>query len=389
MPYTIGLHEPEFDKDAEEAVLSCLRSSWVSTGGPFIDEFAQEFCRFTEAKYAIPVSSGTTALFICIETLKRQRNIQTSFEVMVPTLSFIASANAVVQAGGKPVFVDTAKDSLNMDVPGAIQRVKSHYQFDPTSELWISKSSGAPLLGIMPVHIMGWAIDIDALAEECSKLKVDIIEDAAEALGVRVNGRHVGTRSRAGAFSFNGNKTLTTGAGGMIVTNDAALAKKMAHISSTAKTDALNYIHDEVAYNFRMPNILAALGCTQLKKLPETLRKKRQIFETYKREFENVENFVLHEEFIGDSNYWMINLVVNSTEVRDHLIQTLEKQHIQSRPLWTPIHLQPAYQSIKPRDQVFPHCESLWRRVITLPSSPKLTDEDISTVVGVIKTAIN
>ncbi|RYZ89969.1 MAG: aminotransferase DegT [Proteobacteria bacterium] len=338
MTTEIPLHAPTFDAEDEQLVLDALRSTWVSTGGPYIQTFEKNFAEYVGAKHAVSVANGTVGLQLCLETLKRQRGISGVFEVIVPTLSFIATANSVIHAGGQPVFVDCEKGTLNVDVEQIHQLIQARYHFDETIKIWKSKLQDFPLLAVMPAHIMGWTCDMRKLKSLLHELSVPVIEDAAEALGSRdKDSAHVGMSGIASVFSFNGNKIITTGGGGMVVTNDDEFADRVKHLSTTAKTDGLRYVHDESGYNHRMVNLLAALGVSQLKKLDKYLTRKCEIAVRY-TELLKDSDVKVHVENQNVCNNWIINLSFPSEERKERALKLLLEHKIQCRPLWTPAH---------------------------------------------------
>ena len=384
----ISLHEPEFDALDEELVLSALRSSWVSTGGPFVDQFEREFAVFTGTESAISTANGTIAIQLMIHVLAKRLGIDGSFEVLIPTLTFIATANAVVHAGGHPTFIDCAPGSANVGAASVDAAVRKHYRFDAAKGLWFGTKTGRPLLAVMPVHIMGWPCPMVELATLCRDLQVPLIEDAAEALGTFLpGGAHVGSTSLAAAFSFNGNKILTTGGGGMIVTNDRAFAQMAKHLSTTAKTDALRFVHDEVAFNFRMINILASLGCSQLRRLKAKLARKAVISALYESRLAKV-GIKLFQVDGCQANNWLVTAVFPSFETREAALRALNEQQIHARPLWTPVHRQPAFYQLVDPEETFPAADSFWRTSLSLPSSPQLHDAEVDLVCDVIQTAM-
>lgn len=380
----INLHEPRFTLEDEKIVVETLRSTWVSTGGPFVDQFEREFAEYVGSKHAISVSSGTIALQLGIEVLKRLKKIQKPFDVLVPTLSFIATSNAVIHAGGTPIFIDTASKSVNIDPSSVLRTIRTYYSQTSSGEL-LNKETGNLLLCIMPAHIMGWCCNMTAIDQISESYGLPVIEDAAEALGsFYLDGRHLGKSSLAAAFSFNGNKILTTGGGGMLVTDDDDFAKLAKHLSTTAKTDGLRYIHDQVGYNFRMVNILAALGVSQLARLSGSLVSKKEIAATYKSELARI-GIRTFEEQNNLPNNWIVNVFFDSELERERALTGLNGRQIQVRPLWTPAHRLPFMSPTNTFGQSFPNADDMWKRILSIPSSPHLTKEEIDTVVGAIK----
>ena len=310
MSNQINLHEPLFDKEDEELVLESIKSSWVSSGGPFVNEFENKFSEFVGVKHAISVCNGTVGLQLTLEVLKRILNINEKFDVLVPSLTFIATANSIVHAGGTPIFIDVQKNSFQICPNSLKETILNNYTYSVSEKKWKNKISKHSLLAIMPVHIMGWFYPVEEIQNISNEFNVTVIEDAAEALGTfSLRQEHIGKSGLASVFSFNGNKILTTGGGGMIVTDDDNFANRLKHLSTTAKSDGLHFIHDEVGYNYRLVNVLAALGCSQLKKLHKKLEQKKRIFNQYKELFSQ-NNLYLYEQNNCVSNNWLNHLIL-------------------------------------------------------------------------------
>jgi perosamine synthetase len=372
------LHAPTFTSEDEAVLLEALRSTWVSTGGPYVEAFEKAIAAYTKSRYAISVVNGTIALQLAFETQKRLQKISGSFEVVMPTLSFLATANSVVAAGGIPQFVDCGKNSWNMDnaALGAFLEQNYRKQDDRT---WVSKHNGLPLLAVCAVHVMGWLVDLAALQKTCAHFGLPLIEDAAEALGAWTkNKTHAGSGSLAAVLSFNGNKILTTGGGGMIITNDENFAKRAKHLSTTAKTENVRYVHDEVGYNYRLTNLAAALGYSQLKRLDQQLAAKRRIFTQYKEALAENKKVHIHEEAGEATNHWLVNAVFANESARDTVLKALRSSAIEVRPLWMPQHMQPAYKGFSFYQSAFPHAKEIWEKALSLPSSPNLEEKTIA-----------
>ena len=379
----ISLHEPVFDETDEKFVLETLRTAWVSTAGPFVDRFEREFAEFVGMRHAVSVGNGTLGLQLSIEALRRIHEVSEPFDVIVPSLTFIATANSVVHAGGRPVFVDAAAGSMNMCPKATLDLVRRHYRF--ATGVWHSNTTGRRLLAIMPAHLMGWTCDMEAMRTVCDDLEVPLLEDAAEALGCYYrDGRHVGHHGIAATFSFNGNKILTTGGGGMIVTNDDTFAKRAKHLGTTAKTDGLRFAHDEIGYNFRLVNVLAALGCSQMTKLAGRLARKRAIADLYRKHLAADPTLRLYSEGTGRSNNWLVNVLFPDEAHREKALRALLAEDVQARPLWIPNHLQQAYAGHTQPVADFPNANDIWKRCLSVPSSPQLDDKVIADICAVI-----
>ena len=384
----IQLHSPQFDEDDYDIVLSALKSNWISTGGPQVDQFEELFAKYVGSAYAISTMNGTVAIQLMLELEKRLLEISAKFEVIIPTISFIATANAVIHAGGVPVFFDVAKDDLNFDIGALDAFITKYYKKNDSENFWRSKSTDLPLLCIMPVHVMGFSCDMTKLTELCSRFQITLLEDAAEALGsFDADKKHFGLQGKMSAFSFNANKILTTGGGGMIITQDKKIAERLRHLCTTAKVDNLRYIHDEVGYNFRMVNILAALGCSQMKKLPQYLTRKREIFKRYQEIFAGTKVKVF-DQAQGSPNYWLVNIVLKDFSTREKVLAYLQENGIGARPLWMPFHKQPCFSDLEQPQKFFPHADAIWERLLSLPSSPHLLDHDIDNIGKLIKTCL-
>ncbi|WP_397600384.1 DegT/DnrJ/EryC1/StrS family aminotransferase [Silvanigrella sp.] len=384
----INLHEPIFDTEDENNVLEALRSSWVSTGGPFIDKFEKSFAEFIGVKHAISVCNGTIGLQLSIEALKIRYQVFKSFDIILPSLTFIATANAVVHSGGSAKFIDVDENSLQFSIENLRKYILSNYEYKADNKFWINRVTFNRLLAFMPVHIMGWSAAESHLLKGISEeFNLTILEDAAEALGTyNLDGSHIGNSSLAAIFSFNGNKILTTGGGGMITTNDSEFAKHLKHLSTTAKNDNLRFVHNEIGYNFRLVNLLAALGCSQLKKLKSRLVRKKEIFNLYSK-FLNSSFLTLYKQQNCESNYWLNCVVFDSFNLREKALTTLIENNIQARPLWTPCHLQPAYKTNN--NLLLKSTEDMWNRTLSLPSSPQILNEEVKMISDLILLSIS
>ena len=383
--FQILLHEPSFNDADICAVVEALKSSWVSTGGPDIDAFEKEMAAFVGSRYAVAVANGTVALQLMIEVLRRQLEVTGPFEILVPTLSFAATGNAVVHAGGIPIFMDVAPKSLNVSGAAVSDFVQRFYTF--AQDNWISKFSGRRLLAVMPAHLMGWMPNLKSLTETTQDLQLPMLEDSAEALGVCAvsERKHAGTYGLAGGFSFNGNKILTTGGGGMVVTNDESFARRIKHLSTTARIDGVNYVHDEIGYNFRLVNLLAALGRAQLARLPALIEKKRILSETYRAMLADC-GLLVHQESGCHSNHWLTNVIFSDFAERQRVLRRLNESGIQARPLWELMHRQPSFAKFSQPNSEFPNAQWAWERFLSLPSSAHLKTEAIETIVNLIRT---
>ena len=365
-----ALHEPEFRGNEWRYLRECLDSGWVSSAGEFVDRFEQMIVDTTQARHAIVVVNGTAALHVCLLLA----GVQRGDEVLVPALTFIATANSISYVGAVPHFVDSEERSLGVDAG----KLEAHLQrtAEVRGGICRNKATGAVIRALVPMHTFGHPADLDALVSLCDKWCLRLVEDAAESLGSLYKGRHTGTYGLVGALSFNGNKVVTSGGGGAILTNDADLAARAKHLTTTARTPhRWSFLHDQVGYNYRLPNINAALGCAQLERLPDMLARKRRLAERYIRAFEGVDGARIAVEPSGTrSNYWLVALLLSRAdlELRDTVLRVLNENGLQARPVWTLMHRLPMYESC-PRMELS-GAESLDARIVNLPSSPALAD---------------
>lgn len=363
----IGLHEPEFGPTERAYVLDCIDSTFVSSVGKYVDRFEKMLCDYTGAKRAVAVMNGTAALHIALEVA----GVRPGDEVLVPTLTFIATANAVSYCGATPHFVDSEITSLGLD-PAKLD----HWLRDVavmSGGQCRNKKTGARIAAVIPMHTFGHPVNLDALLEVAARWHIPVIEDAAESLGSFYRGKHTGRFGVMGTLSFNGNKTITTGGGGAVITDDVALGDRLKHLTTTAKVKhAWAFVHDAVGYNYRMPNLNAALGCAQLERLPTFIAEKRALALCYRKAFaSNPDIAFVDEPLQSQSNFWLNALLLHADKA-DLLAGLLERTNaagIATRPVWTPMHMLPMYASC-PRMDVSV-AEDIARRLINIPSSAR------------------
>lgn len=367
-PNPVALHDPTFAGNEWAYLKECLDSTFVSSVGPFVDRFENELADFTGAKHAIAVVNGTAALHVAL----RLAGAGPDTEVLVPALTFVATAAAVTYCGATPHFVEAEPQALGVD-PAALRAYLSATT-DQRSGRCINRHTGRAIVALVPMHTFGHPSDIEGLLAVARDFSLALVEDAAESLGSTIGGRHTGTFGLMGTLSFNGNKTLTTGGGGAILTNDPQLAKHAKHLTTTAKVPhRWAFMHDEIGYNYRLPNLNAALGCAQLEQLPGFLDRKRQLFERYRRAFAALPDVRLVAEPNGcRSNYWLQTLVLDASvsAERDAILAATNDAGVMTRPAWTLMHRMAPYAEY-PR-MPLPVAESLADRVINIPSSPHL-----------------
>lgn len=364
----LALHEPRFNGNEWAYLKECLDSTFVSSVGKFVDRFEDDLATFTGAKRAVAVVNGTAALHVAL----RLAGVEAGDEVVLPALTFIATANAVAYCQATPHFVDCEERSLGMDAIALREYLANATEM--RSNQCVNRNTGRVIRAMVPMHTFGHPVDIEALLAIARDFRLQLIEDAAESLGSTVRGHHTGTFGLMGALSFNGNKTITTGGGGAILTNNVELGKRAKHLTTTAKLPhRWNFVHDEVGYNYRMPNLNAALGCAQLEQLPGFLADKRRLFERYKAAFVSVQGVRLVAEPAGcSSNYWLQTLLLDESQAgqRDVVLAATNDAGLMTRPVWALMNSLPMY-STAPRAPL-PVADSLERRVINIPSSSDL-----------------
>ncbi len=367
-PRPIALHEPRFGPQEKRYVDECVDTNWVSSVGAFVDRFERDLAAYTGAGFAVATSNGTAALHIALLLA----GVQPGDEVIIPALTFIATANAVSYCSARPHLVDADPQTLGLDPA----KLENHLRTMAIRHAggWVNKSTGARIAAIVPMHTYGHPVDLDGCVEVAKSFGIPLVEDAAESLGSFYRGRHTGTFGRVNTLSFNGNKIVTTGGGGAILTNDAAIAQHAKHLTTTAKKPhAWAFEHDEVGFNYRLPNLNAALGCAQLERLDEFLTAKRILARRYADAFADsgVGTIVL-EPAETRSNYWLITLLLNADLAfeRNAILAALHERRILARPAWNLMHTLPMYADCPRADLTT--AEDLAQRMICLPSSPHL-----------------
>ncbi len=361
----LPLHEPKFDELEKENLKNCIDTSYVSTVGQFVNDFEQNIVEFTGAKYAIAVVNGTSALHLALKLV----GVDFNHEVICPTLTFIGTVNAISYLGAKPHFVDCDEKTLGID-PLALINWLDEIAIKKGNKT-INKKTGRIISAIVPMHTYGHPAKIDKILEIAKEYNLKIVEDAAESLGSFYKKKHTGTFGEIGILSFNGNKIITTGGGGALITNDESLAKSAKHISSTAKVPhEWRYIHNEIGFNYRLPNINAAMGCAQFYKIEKFLDSKRKLFLKYKEVFDSIDGIkLMNEPENSRSNYWLQTIILengleNELEV---ILENTNKRNIMTRPTWNLIHQLDMYLDC-PKSPLSVS-ESLSKRIINIPSS--------------------
>lgn len=361
----LPLHEPLFRGNENKYVKECIDTGWVSSVGRYVDLFEEKLAEYTGVKRAVAVVNGTSALHVCLIL----SGVKANDEVLVPALTFIATANAVSYCGAVPHFVDSAYNTLGID-PRALDKYLAGIA-ELKADVCRNKVTGRRIAAVVPMHVFGHPVDMDAMQAVCDKYKLTLIEDAAESIGSFYKGLHTGSFGRMAAMSFNGNKTITTGGGGAVLTNDEELGRLAKHLTTQAKIPhRWEFGHDMIGYNYRMPNINAALGCAQLEQLPEFVARKRALAEKYARALADVQgiSFFREPEF-ARSNYWLNAVLLDEkyADERDTLLAALNDVGIMSRPIWNLMYTMPMFRDCPRMDCKV--AEDIGRRLINIPSS--------------------
>ena len=358
----VTLHRPVFEGNEKQYLIDCINSNFVSSVGAKVTEFEQQMVAFTGARYAVATVNGTAALHVALQLVGVERDD----EVITQALTFIATCNALSYAGAHPVFVDVDLDTLGMSPTRLQQFLASHAEVRDGRAF--NKSTGRRLAACVPMHTFGIPCRIEEIVAVCDEYCIAVVEDAAESLGSYVGTRHTGTFGRLATLSFNGNKVITTGGGGMIITDDAALATYAKHLTTTAKVPhPFEFVHDEVGYNYRLPNLNAALGCAQMERLPELLAVKADLAKRYAEFFDSLDIAFMHTPLGTTSNNWLNAIVLKSQQERDAFIEFTNSRGVMTRPIWR----------LMSRLAMFSQCQhdglanSQWLedRVVNIPSS--------------------
>lgn len=364
----VPLHAPEFAGEEWTFIKDCLDTGWVSSVGKYVDRFESEVAQACHAEHGVAVVNGTAALHVAMLVA----GVRFEDEVLIPALTFVATANAVRHAGAIPHLVDSSRETLGMD-PRALERHLAVVADHSNGEVF-NRRTGRRIAAILPMHVFGHPIDMDGLARVAESHGLPIIEDAAEALGSEYQGRRCGSLGRIGTLSFNGNKIVTTGGGGAIVTDDPELAAHARHLTTTAKVPhRWAFVHDEVAFNYRLPNLNAALGCAQLAQLDQRLERKRRLAQRYIDGFVELQGARVFTEPAGcRSNYWLntLQLDLDYVGARDALLDELNDAGLMCRPVWRLMHRLRMYADCPRADLAV--AEELEARLVSLPSSANL-----------------
>ncbi len=381
----IALCVPELRGNERAYLLECLDTNFVSSVGPFVNRFEREFARYVGATHAIATVNGTAALHVALLTA----GVEPDDEVLVSTLTFIAPVNAIRYANAWPVLIDADPAFWQMDPDRVVWFLETQCRW-ASGELR-NLTTGRRVRAIMPVHILGHPVDVDPIVAVARKFGLAVIEDATESLGARYRGRAVGLLGDIACFSFNGNKLITTGAGGMIVTENEAWAARAKYLTTQAKDDALEFVHGAVGYNYRLTNIQAALGVAQLELVDEFIAVKRRIAATYANAFRDMAGVTpMPAAPWAQSVFWLYTILIDDAAVGKGsraLLRALAAAGIQARPLWQPAHRSPAHQHAVMTP--CPVAESLNARAVSLPSSVGLTESEQARVVAAVTAAVS
>jgi perosamine synthetase len=376
----IPLSVPNLSGNEWQYVKDCLDTNWVSSVGSYVTLFEKKAAEFCGVKYAVATSNGTAALHICLLLA----GVKKSDLVILPNITFVAPANAITYTGADPLLMDVNRDTWQMDINLLSRFLDEHTSME--NDECIHRETGRRISAIVPVHVLGNICDMDALVSLAKKWNITIVEDSTEALGSYYKGKHAGSMGTFGCLSFNGNKIITTGGGGMILCNDEALAKKAKHLTTQAKADPDEYYHDEIGYNYRLVNILAAMGVAQMEQLPGFLERKKEITDKYNRIFEKISGCFFQKITEGvKQNNWLYTVgVPRQKELRAHF----KKNNIEVRPFWMPMNQLPSF-----KNAIYYNNEdvsgNIYSNCLSIPCSTGLTDKEQEEVIGCIRQFYN
>jgi perosamine synthetase len=370
------LSGPNMGGNEWKYVKDCLDTGWVSSVGAYVDQFERMSAEFAGTKYAVATSSGTTALHICLIMM----GVKPDDYVITPNITFIATCNSIKYTGADPILIDTHPGSWQMDLDLLEQFFTE--ETEQRNGACHYKKDGRRIPVLMPVHVLGNICDMDRLIALARQHNVIVIEDSTEALGSYYKGKHAGSFGMMGTFSYNGNKIITTGGGGMIVTNDEALAKKAKHLTTQAKSDPFEYVHDEIGYNYRLVNVAAAMGVAQMEQLPGFIKRKHEITAFYKKELADVGDIRFQEVSDDvDPNCWLPTIM---TEKQKEVLKILNDNKMQSRPFWVPMNQLRMFAN-----DIFYNKDNrsdfVYKRCLSIPCSTNITNAELEAVCQKIK----
>jgi perosamine synthetase len=370
------LSGPNMGGNVWKYVKDCLDTGWVSSVGSYVDDFEKMTAAFAGTKYAVATSSGTTALHICLVML----DVNANDYVITPNITFIATCNAIRYTGAHPILIDA--DELNWQIDLNLLEQFLENETTQINGACHLKKDGRRIPVIMPVHVLGNICDMDRLMQLSKKHNLVVVEDSTEALGSYYQNKHAGSFGLMGTFSYNGNKIITTGGGGMIVTDDEQLAKRAKHLTTQAKSDPFEYMHDEIGYNYRLVNVAAAMGVAQMEQLPDFINRKKEIIAFYKNGLEGTGDISFQQvDAAVNPNWWLPT--IKTTKQRE-VLAALNGNKMQSRPFWVPMNQLPMF-----KDEIFVQqnnrSDFLYKHCLSIPCSTNITDEDLQSVVNQIK----
>jgi perosamine synthetase len=359
----IPLHAPRFKGNEKKYLLETIDSTFVSSVGEFVGKFEQQIAKYTGAKHAIATVNGTAALHIALKMAGVERNS----EVITQSFTFVASSNAIRYCGAIPSFVDVDKTTLGMSAKSLENYLQQNAEIRNDGCCW-NKNSNKKISACLPMHTFGFPVELNEIKKNCDQYNIPLVEDAAESLGSFYEGSHTGIIGKLAALSFNGNKIITTGGGGMILTNDDELAKFSRHITTTAKVPhQWQFDHDEIGYNYRLPNLNAAIGVAQMELLPEYLKNKRKIATRYQEWGKEHGMEFIREPANTTANYWLNTVIMQNKQQRDQILEATNESNVMTRPAWIPMHQLSINQDCKNNEMV--NTEWLADRIVNLPSS--------------------
>ena len=358
----IPLHEPRFMGNEKKYLNECIDSTFVSSVGKFVDEFEEKIADYVGANFAVATSNGTSALHVALLLA----NVTENDEVISQPLTFVATCNAISYCGASPIFIDIDKDTMGLSPSALHEFLEKNTSIK--NQQCINNKTGRVIKACVPMHTFGQPCRIDEIKDICDRYYINLIEDAAESLGSFYKDKHTGTFGQMGVMSFNGNKIITAGGGGCIITDDETLAKKAKHLTTTAKVPhKWKFVHDAIGFNYRMPNLNAALLVAQLENLDSFVFKKRELATTYTDFFNNTAYNFVKEPIAGQSNYWLNAVILKDKEQRDLFLDETNSQGIMTRPIWTLMNKLPMFKNVQHGDLT--NSEWLEQRVVNIPSS--------------------
>jgi len=370
------LSGPNISGNEWKYVKDCLDTAWVSSVGSYVTKFEEMMAEYTGTKYAVATSSGTTALHIALMLAEVKRENY----VIVPNLTFVASLNSIAYTGAHPLLIDVDEKTWQLDLDLLESFLKENTIID--NNTCVYKKDGKIIKAIMPVHVLGNMVDIDRLIAIAESYSLTVVEDATESLGSYYKNKHSGSFGLMGCFSYNGNKIITTGGGGMIVTNNEQLAKKAKHLTTQAKSDSFEYYHDEIGYNYRLVNVLAAIGVAQMEQLPSFIQKKKEIDAFYKYELNDIGD-ISFQQIIPDvnPNCWLFTF---RTSKQKEVLQALNDKQKQSRPFWVPMNMLPMFKN---ELYIFSNniAGKIYNECLSIPCSTYITEKEMHEIVTIIK----